>query len=67
MNGIKMVKMYGWEKRMKERILEERQKEIQVLRRYAFLQMVTSFTWSCAPFLVAGKFGFAKFKKISYF
>lgn len=55
MNGIKMIKLYGWEKRMKERILEERQKEIRVLRRLAFLNAATSLSWSCAPFVVAGE------------
>lgn len=55
MNGIKMVKFYGWEEYMKTRILEERQKEIQILRRLAFLNAATSLSWSCAPFVVAGK------------
>lgn len=56
MNGIKMIKLYGWEEYMKERILEQRQKEIRILRRLAFLNAATSLSWFCAPFVVAGKF-----------
>jgi ABC-type multidrug transport system fused ATPase/permease subunit len=53
MNGIKMIKLYGWEQHMHERIQEQRQREVKILRRLAFLNVAISFSWTCAPFLVA--------------
>ncbi|KAI6229423.1 ATP-binding cassette sub-family C member 8 [Aphelenchoides besseyi] len=53
MNGIKMVKLFGWESFMQQKILEERRKEVNVLKRLAFWNAATSLSWSCAPFLVA--------------
>lgn len=55
MNGIKMVKLNGWEEHMKARISEERQKEINILWRLAYWNAATSLSWSCAPFVVAGE------------
>ncbi|KHN70623.1 Multidrug resistance-associated protein 1 [Toxocara canis] len=53
LNGIKVLKLYAWEKSMQRIILEIRQKEILVLRRLAFYNAVITLSWSCAPFLVA--------------
>ena len=52
LNGIKVLKLYAWEKSMEKMVLEIRQKEIQVLRKLAFLNAATTLSWSCAPFLV---------------
>ncbi|VDM43710.1 unnamed protein product [Toxocara canis] len=53
LNGIKVLKLYAWERSMQRIILEIRQKEILVLRRLAFYNAVITLSWSCAPFLVA--------------
>ncbi|XP_076000227.1 multidrug resistance-associated protein 1 isoform X2 [Genypterus blacodes] len=53
MNGIKMLKLYAWELAFKQKVSAIREKELQVLKKAAYLGAVSSFTWVCAPFLVA--------------
>ncbi|GMT07512.1 hypothetical protein PENTCL1PPCAC_29686 [Pristionchus entomophagus] len=53
LNGMKVLKLYAWEESMAKKILDIRQKEINVLKRIAYLNAVTSLSWACAPFLVA--------------
>ena len=48
-----MLKLYAWELSFEKAVLEIREKELAVLRKTAILNAVTSFTWMCAPFLVA--------------
>ena len=52
LNGIKVLKLYAWELSFKDKINEIRERELQTLKRYAYLQAVGLFTWTCAPFLV---------------
>ncbi|CAD5217623.1 unnamed protein product [Bursaphelenchus okinawaensis] len=52
-SGMKLVKLYGWEEEVKQKILDEREKEIRILRKLAYWNAATSLTWACAPFLVA--------------
>ncbi|PIO52341.1 ABC transporter, ATP-binding protein, partial [Teladorsagia circumcincta] len=52
LNGIKVLKLYAWEKSMENAILNIRVKELNVLRRLAFLNAATTLSWACAPFLV---------------
>ncbi|XP_067859323.1 multidrug resistance-associated protein 1 [Heptranchias perlo] len=53
LNGIRVLKLYAWELAFKEKVLHIRQKELQVLKSAAYLSAISSFTWVCAPFLVA--------------
>ncbi|XGW32577.1 hypothetical protein V3C99_017265 [Haemonchus contortus] len=53
LNGIKVLKLYAWEKSMENAILNIRVKELNVLRKLAFLNAATTLSWACAPFLVA--------------
>ncbi|XP_021267681.1 multidrug resistance-associated protein 1 isoform X4 [Numida meleagris] len=53
LNGIKVLKLYAWELAFREKVLEIRQKELKVLKKSAYLAAVGTFTWVCAPFLVA--------------
>ncbi|KAJ7306005.1 hypothetical protein JRQ81_010371 [Phrynocephalus forsythii] len=53
LNGIKVLKLYAWEPAFKEKVLEIRQEELKVLKKSAYLAAVGTFTWVCAPFLVA--------------
>lgn len=53
LNGIKVLKLYAWEASMQRMIIDIRQKEIEILRKLAFLNATTALSWSCAPFLVA--------------
>uniref|UniRef100_A0A0N5AB16 ABC transmembrane type-1 domain-containing protein n=1 Tax=Syphacia muris TaxID=451379 RepID=A0A0N5AB16_9BILA len=52
LNGMKILKFYGWENSMKKMVLAIRQKELKVLRRLAYYNAAISLSWSCAPFLV---------------
>ncbi|EYC24578.1 hypothetical protein Y032_0013g1981 [Ancylostoma ceylanicum] len=53
LNGIKVLKLYAWEKSMQSTVLNIREREIDVLKRLAFLNAATTLSWACAPFLVA--------------
>ncbi|XP_072229952.1 ATP-binding cassette sub-family C member 3 isoform X2 [Leuresthes tenuis] len=53
LNGIKVLKLYAWEKSFKEKVLAIRQKELNVLRKTAYLGALSTMAWTSAPFLVA--------------
>ncbi|XP_068610353.1 ATP-binding cassette sub-family C member 3 [Brachionichthys hirsutus] len=53
LNGIKVLKLYAWENSFKEKVLAIRQKELNVLRKTAYLGALSTMAWSTAPFLVA--------------
>ncbi|XP_069125383.1 multidrug resistance-associated protein 1-like [Argopecten irradians] len=53
LNGIKVLKLYAWEKSFEKQVLNIRNKELQVLKRMAYLNAAVSFTWTTAPFLVS--------------
>ena len=48
-----VIKLYAWEIPFKQQIMGIRQGELNVLRSTAFLNAGSSFTWTCAPFLVS--------------
>lgn len=53
LNGIKVLKLYAWEKSMEKMVLEIREKELQVLRKLSYLNAGIIFSFVCAPFLVS--------------
>uniref|UniRef100_A0A3B4UB65 ATP binding cassette subfamily C member 3 n=1 Tax=Seriola dumerili TaxID=41447 RepID=A0A3B4UB65_SERDU len=53
LNGIKVLKLYAWETSFKEKVLAIRQKELNVLRKTAYLGALSTMAWTSAPFLVA--------------
>ncbi|KAM9424656.1 LOW QUALITY PROTEIN: ATP-binding cassette sub-family C member 3 [Pholidichthys leucotaenia] len=53
LNGIKVLKLYAWEVSFKEKVLAIRQKELNVLRKTAYLGALSTMAWTSAPFLVA--------------
>uniref|UniRef100_A0A665WVS5 ATP-binding cassette, sub-family C (CFTR/MRP), member 3 n=1 Tax=Echeneis naucrates TaxID=173247 RepID=A0A665WVS5_ECHNA len=53
LNGIKVLKLYAWENSFKEKVLAIRQKELNVLRKAAYLGALSTMAWTSAPFLVA--------------
>lgn len=53
LNGIKVLKLYAWENSFKEKILEIRQKELNVLKKTAYLSALSTMAWTSAPFMVA--------------
>ncbi|XP_054612884.1 ATP-binding cassette sub-family C member 3 isoform X2 [Dunckerocampus dactyliophorus] len=53
LNGIKVLKLYAWENSFKEKVLAIRQKELNVLKKTAYLGALSTMAWTSAPFLVA--------------
>ncbi|XP_061829744.1 multidrug resistance-associated protein 1 [Nerophis lumbriciformis] len=53
LNGIKVLKLYAWELAFKGKVSDIRESELKVLKKAAYLGAVSTFTWVCAPFLVA--------------
>uniref|UniRef100_A0A3P9KLK6 ATP-binding cassette, sub-family C (CFTR/MRP), member 3 n=1 Tax=Oryzias latipes TaxID=8090 RepID=A0A3P9KLK6_ORYLA len=53
LNGIKVLKLYAWEESFKQKVLDIRQKELNVLRKTAYLGALSTMAWTSAPFLVA--------------
>ena len=52
LNGIKVIKLYAWEDHFQEDVQSIRQRELTILKYTAYLNAISSFTWTCAPFLV---------------
>ena len=52
LNGIKVLKLYGWEKSFGDRIQAIRDSEVSILRTMAFLEAGTALSWFMAPYLV---------------
>ncbi|XP_027951988.1 canalicular multispecific organic anion transporter 2-like, partial [Eumetopias jubatus] len=50
--GIKVLKLYAWEPSFSEKVEGIREDELQLLRKSAYLQAISTFTWVCTPFLV---------------
>ena len=53
MQGIKILKLYAWERSFQGAVTTIRDKEIQILRHMGYLAAGTSFVWACAPFVVS--------------
>ncbi|EDQ90327.1 uncharacterized protein MONBRDRAFT_18722 [Monosiga brevicollis MX1] len=53
LNGIKILKMYAWERPFAGFIQDIRNRELKILTKFAYLNAVSSFSWTAAPFLVS--------------
>ncbi|KAJ3040828.1 hypothetical protein HDV00_010443 [Rhizophlyctis rosea] len=53
LNGIKVIKLYAWERPVLQRIFGIREKELETLKKMGYLSAAQSFTWACTPFLVS--------------
>lgn len=53
LQGIKIIKLYGWEPSFRALVGGVRDKEIAILKKMSYLSAGTSFVWSCAPFVVS--------------
>ncbi|PIC15235.1 hypothetical protein B9Z55_022288 [Caenorhabditis nigoni] len=53
LNGMKVLKLYAWERSMEKMVLEIREKELRVLRKLSYLNAGIIFSFVCAPFLVS--------------
>lgn len=52
LSGMKIIKLYGWEKPFLEQILNTRGKEISFLRKTYLLEMINWFVVSISPVAV---------------
>ena len=53
LNGIRVIKFYGWEESFQRIVKKLRNKEISHLIKTSLLTATSSFTWSCAPYVVS--------------
>ncbi|KAM8852537.1 ATP-binding cassette sub-family C member 2 isoform 1-T1 [Synchiropus picturatus] len=53
LNGIKILKLYAWEPSFKTQVDDIRDKELKVMRKFAYLTSVSTFIFNCAPALVS--------------
>ena len=53
LNGIKVLKLYAWERSFEAKVNDIRKSEANALIKAAYLNAFMSFLWTCAPFLVA--------------
>ncbi|KAK3523187.1 hypothetical protein QTP86_021720 [Hemibagrus guttatus] len=53
LNGIKILKLYAWEPSFQAQVHDVREKELKVMRKFAYLSSVSTFIFSCAPALVS--------------
>jgi len=47
-----VLKLYAWEQSFEEQVMKIRSEEIEVFKKAAYLGAISTFLWSCAPFLV---------------
>ncbi len=52
LSGVKVLKLYGWEKSFMAQILDIRDKEIHVLKKTGYLGAMINFIWISIPFLI---------------
>ncbi|KAM8860010.1 ATP-binding cassette sub-family C member 2 isoform 1-T2 [Spinachia spinachia] len=53
LNGVKILKLYAWEKSFQDQVEGIRGKELKVMRKFAYLSSVSTFIFSSAPALVS--------------
>ncbi|GAV06290.1 hypothetical protein RvY_16304 [Ramazzottius varieornatus] len=53
LNGIKILKLYAWEKSFEEKVQVVRGRELAALRRSAHLKAINMITWLFTPSLIA--------------
>ncbi|KAM6330191.1 ATP-binding cassette sub-family C member 2 [Podargus strigoides] len=53
LNGIKILKLFAWEPSFENRVNEIRARELKDLVNFSYLQSISVFVFTCAPFLVS--------------
>ena len=53
LNGIKVLKLYGWESSFRGRVNSVRDQELQTLKTMALLSAGSALSWFMAPYLVS--------------
>ncbi|GAA6066588.1 canalicular multispecific organic anion transporter 1 [Tachysurus ichikawai] len=52
LSGIKILKLYAWEPSFQAQVQDVREKELKVMKKFAYLSSISIFIFSCAPALV---------------
>lgn len=53
MPSHQILKLYAWEPSFQAQVEDIREKELKVLRKFAYLTSVSTFIFTCAPALVS--------------
>ncbi|XP_074447165.1 ATP-binding cassette sub-family C member 2 [Larus michahellis] len=53
LNGIKILKLFAWEPSFEKQVNEIRARELKSLVNFSYLQSISIFVFTCAPFLVS--------------
>lgn len=53
LNGIKVLKLYGWEPSFLKKLADIRAKEVKEIKHMAYLNSISNLMWSWAPNLVS--------------
>lgn len=53
LGGMRVIKLYAWEIPFIGKVTDIRERELQNLKLISYVNAVTSFLWTCAPFLVS--------------
>lgn len=53
LSGIKVIKLYGWEASFRDIVIKIRQLELKFLKITSLLNVVSTFSWTCAPLVVS--------------
>ncbi|KAM6265832.1 ATP-binding cassette sub-family C member 2 [Porphyrio hochstetteri] len=53
LNGIKILKLFAWESSFEKRVNDIRAHELKDLVNFSYLQSISIFVFTCAPFLVS--------------
>ena len=49
-----VLKLYGWELSFQEKVLYHRNRELDNLKKIAYLNAFSTFVWTLVPYLVGG-------------
>ncbi|XP_012944065.1 multidrug resistance-associated protein 1 [Aplysia californica] len=52
LGGMKVLKLYAWESSFQDKVEDIRRKELDILKKTAYLNAFSTFCWTCAPFMV---------------
>ncbi|KAK3754081.1 hypothetical protein RRG08_024158 [Elysia crispata] len=52
LNGMKVLKLYAWEKSFLNKVTAIRDEELSILKKSAYLSAFSTFIWTCAPYMV---------------
>ena len=65
---LQVLKLYAWEPSFEKKVADIRNKELDVLKKAAYLNAISTFFWTSAPFLVSirGLDSFGRFSLIFY-